>query len=245
MGIEDWSTTASENDDADASINWLENQAPSTVNNSARAMMAATRVWYDDYEWRDLGHMVTYATTTTFTVATDVTAIYTTGRPIRCEDSSTLYGYVASSSYGAPNTTVTVTLDSGSLSVSLSSVALGSTKCPHKDVPNEYSKTQNFNATTLTDGATINWDLSENQAASVTLAGDRTLANPTNKIDGATYILKIIQDSTGTRLLTFSSDYKFPSGVAPILSTGNGEYDIFSFYCDGTNMNGLANYNFS
>lgn len=37
----DWSTTAANNDDADSSINWLEGQARSTVNNSARSMMAA------------------------------------------------------------------------------------------------------------------------------------------------------------------------------------------------------------
>ncbi|QAZ46756.1 hypothetical protein [Mesorhizobium sp. Pch-S] len=37
--IYDWSLTASDNDDADSIINWLENQLPNTVNNSARAMM--------------------------------------------------------------------------------------------------------------------------------------------------------------------------------------------------------------
>lgn len=41
MSKYDWSTTALDNDDADSAINWLEGQAPSTVNNSAREMMAA------------------------------------------------------------------------------------------------------------------------------------------------------------------------------------------------------------
>lgn len=41
MSKYDWSTTASDNDDADSAINWVEGQPPSTVNNSARAMMAA------------------------------------------------------------------------------------------------------------------------------------------------------------------------------------------------------------
>lgn len=36
-----WSTTASDNADADPSINYAEGQAPGTLNNSARAMMAA------------------------------------------------------------------------------------------------------------------------------------------------------------------------------------------------------------
>lgn len=38
--IYSWSLTASDNDDADNTVNWLENQLPNTVNNSARAMMA-------------------------------------------------------------------------------------------------------------------------------------------------------------------------------------------------------------
>lgn len=38
--IFDWSVTAADNDDADTDINWLEGQQGSTVNNSARAMMA-------------------------------------------------------------------------------------------------------------------------------------------------------------------------------------------------------------
>lgn len=45
MPIQDWSTTAADNDDADATINWAEGQDPSTVNNSARAMMKAIADW--------------------------------------------------------------------------------------------------------------------------------------------------------------------------------------------------------
>lgn len=43
-----WSTTANNNDDADASINFAEGQAPSTVNNSARALMAAAAKYRND-----------------------------------------------------------------------------------------------------------------------------------------------------------------------------------------------------
>jgi hypothetical protein len=44
MAFKDWSETAANNDDADASINWAEGQAPSTINGSAREMMAALKV---------------------------------------------------------------------------------------------------------------------------------------------------------------------------------------------------------
>jgi hypothetical protein len=43
----DWSTTAANNDDADSGINWSESQLPSTVNNSARGMMAAIAKFRD------------------------------------------------------------------------------------------------------------------------------------------------------------------------------------------------------
>lgn len=46
--IYDWSTTASSNGNADSGINWAEGQAPSTVNNSARVMMARLKEFLND-----------------------------------------------------------------------------------------------------------------------------------------------------------------------------------------------------
>lgn len=113
------------------------------------------------------------------------------------------------------------------------------------DVAQEFTATQNFNATTLTDGATINWDLSANQVTSVTLGGNRTLAAPTNLKDGATYILTIKQDATGSRTLTFNSAYKFPGGTAPTLTTSANAVDIITFVSDGTSLFGVSQLNFS
>lgn len=48
MTLITWSQTAATNATADATINWAEGQAPSTVNNSARAMMAAVAKYRDD-----------------------------------------------------------------------------------------------------------------------------------------------------------------------------------------------------
>lgn len=47
-GIQSWSNTAASNSNADSTINWAEGQAPSTVNNSARAMMAVVSKYYRD-----------------------------------------------------------------------------------------------------------------------------------------------------------------------------------------------------
>ena len=108
----------------------------------------------------------------------------------------------------------------------------------------EYTRTHNFNATTLTDGANISWDLSQNQVASVTLGGNRRLSNPTNQVDGAVYILIVKQDATGGRTLAFSSNYKFAGGSAPSLTTTASRADVLTFVSDGTNMMGVASQNF-
>lgn len=103
-----------------------------------------------------------------------------------------------------------------------------------------FTRAHGFATTTLTDAATINWDLSQNQVAVVTLGGNRTLANPTNKVSGNVYILVVKQDATGGRTLSFASDYKFAGGTAPNITTTASKADILTFLCEGTNMLGVA-----
>lgn len=114
-----------------------------------------------------------------------------------------------------------------------------------RNVAQTYTKTQNFGLTTLTDAATIAWDSSSNQVATVTLGGNRTLGNPSNKQGGATYILIVKQDGTGNRTLAYNSAFKFPNGVTPVLSTAANAVDILTFVCDGTNMYGVCQKAFS
>lgn len=59
-----WSRTAASNATADSTVNWAEGQAPSSVNDSARAMMASTAAFRDDIA----GAIVTGGTSTAFTV---------------------------------------------------------------------------------------------------------------------------------------------------------------------------------
>ena len=104
-------------------------------------------------------------------------------------------------------------------------------------VAQEFTATQNFDATTLTDGASIDWDASANQVTSVTLAGDRTFNAPTNMKDGGVYVLSLIQDGTGTRLIsTWNAVYKFAAGTAPTLTTTASARDVLVFLSDGTSM---------
>lgn len=124
MPIKNYSTTPSSNNSPPPN-GWPEGMAPSDVNNCARQMMADIRSWYQDAQWIDLGQTPTYVSGTSFTVINDQTSFYTVGRRIRLTDTSTLFGTITNSSYSAPNTTVTVALDSGSLTIALSATALG------------------------------------------------------------------------------------------------------------------------
>jgi hypothetical protein len=89
----------------------------------------------------------------------------------------------------------------------------------------------------LTDAATITWDVASGNVGTVTIAGNRVMAAPTNLIVGA-MVLKVTQDGTGSRTLTWNSAFKWSAGTAPVLSTAANAVDIVSFVCDGTNIYG-------
>lgn len=97
---------------------------------------------------------------------------------------------------------------------------------------------------TLTDGANIAWDMNSGGIAAVTLGGNRTMSAPTNLKKG-TYILKVIQDGTGSRTLTWNALFKWSGGSAPTLTTTAGRTDVMTFYCDGTSLFGAAILNFT
>jgi len=103
----------------------------------------------------------------------------------------------------------------------------------------EYSPT-----VTLTDGASIAWDLDSGNVAKVILEGNRTLANPTNMQDGGVYILRVIQDATGTRTLAYGANYKWSGGTVPTLTTAGDSVDILTFVSDGTYMYGVSQLDF-
>jgi hypothetical protein len=83
--------------------------------------------------------------------------------------------------------------------------------------------------TTLTDAATIAVDLDDNCHYKVTLGGNRTLGNPTNAVEGQTGFIEVIQDSTGSRTLSFGSNYRFVGGSAPTLTTAASSKDVLAY----------------
>jgi hypothetical protein len=82
---------------------------------------------------------------------------------------------------------------------------------------------------TLTDATSIALDLATGNNFTVTLAGNRTLENPTNAVAGQTGQMYVIQDGTGSRTLAFGSNYKFPNGTAITISTSTSSVDLLVF----------------
>ena len=87
---------------------------------------------------------------------------------------------------------------------------------------------------TLTDGATINWDMSDESVAKVTLGGNRTLAAPTNGSTGQFCSINVIQDGTGGRTLTWNSVFEFADDTAPTLTSTASKGDLFVFRYNGS-----------
>jgi hypothetical protein len=102
------------------------------------------------------------------------------------------------------------------------------------DVAQSFTAAQRGTVVALTDGATITPDFSAGNNFSVTLGGNRTLANPTNLTAGQHGTIVITQDGTGGRTLAFGSYWKFAAGTAPSLTSTAAAVDVLAYYVEGS-----------
>lgn len=102
------------------------------------------------------------------------------------------------------------------------------------DVAQSFTAAQRGAVSALTDGATITPDFAVANNFSVTLGGNRTLANPSNLVAGQSGVIKITQDGTGSRTLAFGSYWDWAAGAAPTLTTTAAAVDILVYYVDST-----------
>ena len=79
--------------------------------------------------------------------------------------------------------------------------------------------------------------MNSGSVGTVTIAGNRTMAAPTNLKVGSV-VMVVIQDATGSRTITWNAVFKWDAGAAPVLSTAASGKDVLSFFCDGTNLYG-------
>lgn len=83
--------------------------------------------------------------------------------------------------------------------------------------------------TSNSDGATVTFDLSTS-LHTVTLGGNRILAL-TNETVGQTFVIRLVQDGTGSRTVTWFATLKWAGGSAPTLTTTAAKTDVFGFIC--------------
>jgi hypothetical protein len=190
-----------------------------------------------------LGTIPTLTTGTTTSTAANITSgtIQTLTASTATITTGTYSGSINSTSGTIGNFTTTLT---GDVAIS-AGVATASTATVAKLASaQEYTAAHNFNATTLTSGTSIAWDLSSNQVARLVLSTNGTMADASNKVDGAVYILLVTQ-GTGSNTLAWNATYKWPGGTAPTLTTGSAKSDIFTFISNGTSLFGVASQNYS
>ena len=67
--------------------------------------------------------------------------------------------------------------------------------------------------------ATISTDAGLGNRFRVTLGGNRTLANPTNAVDGQQMVWEIIQDATGSRTITLGTKFVLGTDITAVTLT--------------------------
>ena len=111
--------------------------------------------------------------------------------------------------------------------VYVSALAVGTNSLLGKDIHIEKAAVADIQA--LTDGTNIAVDLNTGQNFTVTLAGNRTLSNPTNCVAGQVGSIFVVQDGTGSRTLAYGTSWDFPAGEAPTLSTDAAAIDRIDY----------------
>lgn len=98
-----------------------------------------------------------------------------------------------------------------------------------------FTKQQNFGAVALTSSSNhIAWNLDNAQSAQHTMTENTTLDNPTNIVDGGTYIIVVTQHASAAKTLAFGSAYKIPSGF--VLTTTLSGMCVMTFVAKGSNL---------
>ena len=242
-----WQPPASvaDNDDADSTINWSEGQNPSTVNNSARAVMARVSEFLSD--------LLTLKTTGGTGAAYTVTATQT---PASLPD-----GFAIRLLPHATNTG-TCTLNVSSLGAKPLRLVSGTNAAAGDIVTNKpilatyhlsgdeflvdaadgqnvarlaaaqtYTASQRGEVTALTSSsASIAIDFADSNNFSHTTTEDTTLANPSNIVAGQHGSIVITQDASTPRTMAFGSYWKNADGTDDALTAAASAVDQINYY---------------
>ena len=203
--LSEYSQTAANNTDIN-SINLAEGMLPSDVNNAIRELMKQLK----DFQVGAQGDGATFSSLNLTSTA------------------------LAVGSGGTGATSFT----SGSLlkgsGTSAVTVATAGTDYPGLATAQTFTKGQRGAIVTLTDGATVTPDMADGNNFTLTLGGNRTLANPSNLTAGQSGSIFLVQDGTGSRTLAYGSYYDFAGGTAPTLTTTASAVDRIDYVVRST-----------
>ncbi len=135
--IKRWSTTAASNNSP------APDGAPegtfrfSEINDWMRETHASIRRWYEDAQWIDYGHSLSFVGSSSFKIiGSNQLATYTAGRRLRAMiGTGSIYADILSATFLGGDTSVVLTLDGAALDSSLSSVAVGALTPANSSVP--------------------------------------------------------------------------------------------------------------
>ena len=102
------------------------------------------------------------------------------------------------------------------------------------DVFKDLSDMETSREQSVADGATVVIAPTGQQTRfTVTLAGNRTIDFQGHDA-GRMFFVRVKQDATGSRTLTWDADVAWPGAVAPTLTATANRSDLFAFYDTGT-----------
>ena len=93
------------------------------------------------------------------------------------------------------------------------------------DTAQTFTAAQRGEITTLNSDATITPDFADSNNFTCTLGHTATIANPTNLTAGQSGSIFLVQDATGSRVVSWGTFWDFAGGTAPTLTTDANAVD--------------------
>jgi hypothetical protein len=228
--ISEYSQTASNNTDLNG-ISCAEGMAPSDVNNWMRELMSQVK----DFQVGAEGDPLTVAGTFVAQGRADISGnLNVTGATALTGTLTAAAGIVANIT---GNITGNVTGDvSGNAGTVTNGVYLDAAQTLTAKTLSNPTVT-NYTETLYTATGSTTVDLANGTVQKITTDGANTITLPTS-VTGKSFVIIVAYGGTHTVTWAGGSTIKWNNGAAPTQTSVNGKFDIFTFFCDGTNTYG-------